>query len=569
MPVVGSRASLSAGSLPVGAAQYGVPAGAVFVSPGGSDAASGTASSPLRTVARAVAVAPNGATVVLRGGSYHEMISIPAGKALTVQASPGEAVWFDGSTPVTNWVGDGAGWRADGWTAKFDHSPTYTAGAPDSTTPGWSFVNAAHPMAAYPDQVFIDGAAQTQVGSRSAVVPGTFFVDTASSQLFLGTSPVGREVRASDLSVAIAVRGAGSALKGFGVRRYATSVPQKGAVLSLAANVTLENLVISDNATQGLYVGGRNLGTNNVLRNVTAQRNGLLGIESSYADGLKLIGVRASNNNVEHFNTSPVSGGAKLGRARNISVTGSVFAGNEGPGLWFDESVYDVKVVANDMVGNSGHGISFEISSKGVFLDNLVARNGGTGMKMNNASNLTIWNNSFVDNGRQPLWLVQDSRVASNLSTPGHDPRQSLPDPTVTWLLGPASVKNNVFARTGSNCFLCVQDTALRRTAAAIGISADGNVYNRPSITTPSWLVTWANGGSNPEVYSTLTAFRTATGQEAHGVEVTGTSVLDSSNRATASLIALEPTTAQPLDAALAALAQRNLGERHLGVWMN
>ena len=44
-------------------------------------------------------------------------------------------------------------------------------------------------MAAYPDQVWIDGVAQRQVGSRDAVVAGTFFVDTAAHRLYLGTNP--------------------------------------------------------------------------------------------------------------------------------------------------------------------------------------------------------------------------------------------------------------------------------------------------------------------------------------------------------------------------------------------
>ena len=59
---------------------------------------------------------------------------------------------------------------------------------------------------------------------------------------------------ASDLSVALTVRGAGSIVRGIGVQRFATSVPEKGAVRSSAPYVTLDNLVIRDNATQFLLV---------------------------------------------------------------------------------------------------------------------------------------------------------------------------------------------------------------------------------------------------------------------------------------------------------------------------
>lgn len=560
------RPQRTAGSAPLGTAGYAAPAGAIFVSPTGDDDSPGTSSAPRRTVNNAVATAPSGATLVLRAGNYHERVIIPTGKRLTVQAAAGERVWFDGSRRLSNWVADGSAWRSDGWTARFDHSPTYTPGAPDNTTPGWSFVNAAHPLAAYPEMLFVDGAPQRQVASRAEVTSGTFYVDTAGSHLYMGSNPAGRAVQASDLSTGITVRGAGSVLRGFGVRRYATSVPQKGSVLALAPRVTLQDLVVSDNATQGIYVGGMYLGTDNVLKRLTVERNGLLGIESSYADRLRLEGVRATGNNTEHFNMSPVSGGAKITRARGVTVTGSALSRNEGPGLWLDESVYDATVTGNDLVGNLRHGLSFEISAKGVFADNLVAGNAGNGMKLNNSADVRVWNNTFVDNGDKPVWLVQDPRQASNLSTPGHDPRQAQPDPTMTWTTGPAVIKNNIFARTSAICLVCVEDTALRRSAATIGVTLDGNVYQRAAANAPTWMVVWASGAVNPAVFSTLPSFRTTTGQEAHGTEM-ATSPVDAGYAPTAALRDLQPTTAQPLDAAVAALTGRSAGERHLGVW--
>jgi parallel beta-helix repeat protein len=559
-----ARATSAAGAVAVGSAAYPVPSGAYLVSPSGNDAAGGSASAPWRTLGRAVAAAPSGATVVLRAGTYHESVTVPSGKRLTIQAYPGEAVWLDGSRTVTGWVTDGSAWRVDGWTPQFDHSPTYTKGAPDGQG-NWGFVNPAYPMAAYPDQLWIDGAAQRQVGSRGAVVAGTFFVDTAADRLYVGTSPAGRTVRATDLSLGLTIRGAGTVVRGIGVQRYATSVPEKGTVISTAPDVTLENVVIRDNATQGLFVGAAN-GVRNVLRHVTLERNGLLGLEASYADGLVLDGVRAVSNNAEHFNLAPVSGGAKIVRSRGLTVRDSVLADNIGPGLWFDESAYNATITGNDLLRNAGHGLSYEISSRALIADNIVAGNGALGLKINDASNIDIWNNTIVDNGDRPMWLVQDSRQASNLSTPGHDPRQALPDPTVTWLLGPITVKNNVIGgRTPGNCLLCVQDSALYRSAAQIAVTADGNAYHRTSSTSPRWTVTWPVGTTNPQVYTTLAAFRSATGQERNGTEFTGASVVDSAYRLTAAVVAVQSTVAQPLPASVAALIGAPAGERRLG----
>ena len=558
------RAASTAGSVPVGTTQYAVPSGARYVAPTGSDSAAGTATAPWRTVAKAVSAAVSGTTIVLRGGTYHESVSIPSTKRLTLQAAAGEAVWFDGSRVVSSWTPDAGQWRLDGWTASFDHSPTYTAGAPDSTEPGWSFVNASYPMAAYPEQVFVDGVAQQQVGSRAAVVPGTFYVDTTADKIFLGTDPTGKQVRSSDLQLALTINSPGSVLRGVGVRRYATSLPQMGTVRALGAGVTLENVHVADNATQGIFVRG----ADSTLRKVTSERNGLMGILANHADGLRADGVRADRNNTEHFNPAPAAGGFKLTRLRGVTVTNSATLDNLGSGLWFDESVYDATVIGNDSVGNTRNGISFEISSKAVFADNLLARNGTTGLKINNAQHVSIWNNTIAGNKGRPVWLVQDDRVASDLSTPGHDPRQALPDPTVTWILGPVTVKNNILAGSGANCMLCGQDTALLRSGETIGITADGNVYNRPATTSPTWVATWPSGATNPHVYTTVSAFRTAKKQESTGAEFTGASVLDAAYRPTSALQLVEPVTAQPLDGTIATLTGRTAGERHLGAWL-
>jgi len=539
--------TLTAGSLPVGSAQYAPPEGAFYVSAtDGDDAADGSLATPWRTLATAVATAPSGSTVVLRAGTYVESVLIPTGRRLTVQAYPGEEVWLDGSRLLTDWIPDGTAWRVDGWTPNFDHSPTYTPGAPDGTSSGWRFVDPAYPLAAWPEMVFVDGTALRQVSSRSAVTEGTFYVDSAGDRLYVGSDPTGHEVRATALRTGLTIRGAGSVVRGIGVRRYGTPVPEKGALLSYAADVTIENVVVSDNATQGMYVGGIGLGVRNTLSHVTSERNGMLGIESSYSDGLVLDAVRVVGNNTERFNQAPVSGGVKICSARTLTVTNSVFAANLGTGLWFDESVHGATVVGNDVLQNTGNGISYEISAQAVFADNLIAANRGTGLKINNASRIDVWNNTIVDNVGRPMWVVQDSRVASNTSLPGHDPRQPLPDPTVTWLLGPVTIGNNIVGgATTANCVLCGQDTALRRTPAQIGLTVNGNVWFRPSASAPTLLVTWPAGSTSTRTFTTLALFTAGTGQEVNGLEVTGSVVVDAAYRLTPE--ATTATAAVPL----------------------
>jgi parallel beta-helix repeat protein len=524
----------------VGSAQYPVPSGALIVSPSGDDAAAGTTAAPFRTLGRALAVAQTGATIVLRAGTYHESVAVY--KRVTIQAWPGEGVWLDGSTRVPDWTPAQGRWSA-GWTTHLDASPTYTRGAADNTAASWGFVNAAYPMAAHPDQVWINGVAQRQVGSLAAVVPGAFFFDEAANQLWLGTDPSGKEVRASDLVRALMLRADGTIVRGLGVRRYAPSVPDMGAVTVERAGIHLENVAITDSATTGLNIGSSYDTSGVVLRNVQVARSGMLGIGASYADNLTVDQVESIDNNTEHFNTAPVSGGIKIGRSRGVLVRDSVFSQNDGPGVWFDVSSYDMNVTGNEIANNTKHGISLEISAKANVANNTITGNRGFGIKVNNTSDVALSNNTFVGNDRS-INAVQDARTPATEPS-GRDPRH-YPDPNMTWLVGPVSVSNNVLSNQASGtCMLCVEDYTHLRTAEQMGVTANGDTYARPNASTPATVVLWSRGAGNAAAYADLGSFRTATGQEMTGSEAGTTTATTTTTKPapTTTTTAPAPTT--------------------------
>jgi hypothetical protein len=551
------------GSAPVGSTAYPVPTAAVvFASPGGNDGWPGTVSAPVRTLAQAIALAPSGGTIVLRAGSYHESVTL-YGKAVTIQSYPNEAVWFDGSEPVTGWVSDGAAWRRDNWTLRFDHSPTYTQGAPDSTSPYWQFVNPAHPMAAYPDQVFVDGVAQQQVASRSQVTTGTFFLDEATSKLYLGTNPTGRAVAASTLIKALSVRTPDVTIRGVGFRRYSPSVFHVGAITLEQPRAAMENVVIEDMATTGVSLQREDI----KLTNVTVARSGMLGIHGRFADRMRLASVLSTRNNVERFNLAPVSGGAKVGLSRGVTVVDSDFVGNYGHGFWEDMSDYNSVFRGSRFTDNTGTGLFLEISARAVVGDCLFARNGEFGIKVNNTSNVQIWNNTFMDNANRPVNLVQDSRRNTKPTDPAVDPRIAWPDPEMPWTLGPVTFRNNVVSGGGGNCVQCVEDYSGQRTAEQMGISLDANVYHRPGTSTPTWLVVWSRGPGNPYVFTSLAQARTTVGIEPRGREFTGAAIVDSAGTLTSSVASLESQIAVALPSAVATLIARPAGSVHLGHW--
>ena len=152
----------------------------------------------------------------------------------------------------------------------------------------------------------------------------------------------------------------------------------------------------------------------------------MLGMNATYADNLTVDQLVSVNNNTEHFNTSPVSGGVKIARSRGVVVRNSVLNDNYGPGLWIDESVYDMTVTGNEMRNNAKHGLSLEISAKATVSNNTISGNDGFGIKVNDTSNVTISNNTFVGNDRS-INIVQDS--ADTCHGPGPRPAPAVPGP--------------------------------------------------------------------------------------------------------------------------------------------
>ena len=125
------------------------------------------------------------------------------------------------------------------------------------------------------------------------------------------------------------------------------------------------------------------------------------GFEGGKSDGLVLDRVRAERNNREHFNPAPVSAGIKMHTSRGVLITDSVFSNNYANGIWFDVSNYDVKLINNDVIGNTDDGVIWELSEK-----------------------LLMVNNRLIDNAR-PGPLLPRRRTGGDLEQHDHRQRRS------------------------------------------------------------------------------------------------------------------------------------------------
>lgn len=531
----------------------------LYVATNGADSASGTSSAPLRTIASAVSRTPAGGVVVVRSGSYHETVTLQGKSHRTIKAAPGATVWLDGSRSVSNWQRSGATWVSGGWTAQFDSSPTLVAGAPDNTRSSWQFVNPAHPMAAHPDQVWIDGAAQRQVGSLAEVRPGAFYVDYPTHRMFLGSSPVGRHVLASDLSKAMSIRDPNTVISGINVRRYAPSVPMVGAVTVERPGVTLKDLQITDNATSGLQVGSGGAR----LSYLTLARNGMMGLRATRADGMRIDHVTVKNNNLEQFNPAPSAGGAKITRSSNVLVQNSQFNDNFGSGLWFDESVYNFQVLGSRLTDNTVNGLALEISGTAKVANNVISGNLKDGLKINDTDHVDVWNNTLTGNGRT-IDIAQDARDYQGAAYRDRSLPLTL---RAQWI----AMRNNILAqpRSTSDCLLCVEDHSHRFSARQLHIYSNANVYQVPNQAKPRWLIVWSRGPGNPATYNSLVSLRSATAREHRGILLTQQPALNSRQKPTAAVTEQVQGNAYKVPAWVASAAHVRVGTKHFGAWIS
>ncbi|PFG21139.1 right-handed parallel beta-helix repeat-containing protein [Serinibacter salmoneus] len=494
--------SQQVGSLPVGQARYPVPAGAIYAVADGAQTGTGTKQHPYGSLQYAIDRASSGDTVVLRAGHYHETTRIPFNKALTIQNYPGEAVWIDGSEQLTGWSRTGATWSVP-WDHAFDTRVSHTSGRDETSR----FLDPRYPAANLPEGVWVNGTALEQVTSLGAVGSDTFYVDRSAGRLHIGRNPSGVTIEATTLAKALTIHGEGSVIRGIGVQRYANHLALMGAVTAEVKDIRIENVVVRDTATVGLY--GWNTGK--VFDRVTVSGNGMLGMGLNDSDGALITGVLATGNNAERFKAEPVAGGAKFTTSDDMLIRDSSFSENVHAGLWLDEFANDSVIVRNTIEGNTGTGVQVELLTDALLAGNSVHDNGAYGVSIVDASDVTMWNSTVVFNGKGPVRMAQDSRYSS----------------ATDWFTRGITVRNTVLGLSGSSalCPIVYDDQTRSLFRADLSLDFDHNLLHRDSATAPERITCLPNGASGLQATRTLSQLRSigweANGHLAHGSEVT------------------------------------------------
>lgn len=550
--VKAAAAGVSAGSLPVGNAMYTLPVGAVYVSPAGSDSAgSGSVSAPFATIKRANSVVAAGDTIVVRAGSYNESIFIGKND-VTVQNYPGEAVWMDGSVVVNGWTQTGSTWTHAGWTPQFDSSASFSTG---SNAGG--FINASSPMAAHPDQVFFDATQLVQVASAPG--PGQFAVDYSAHSISVGSDPNGHTVRASNLAKAIVIAGHNDTIRGIGVRKYATSLPDMGTVFlgGSTGGETIENVVIQDSAAQGLSVGS----PSDTINHVSSNANGMTGLHANHAPGLLIQNSEFAKNNTQGFNTQPAASGIKVSRLDGVTIrNNSIHDNNNTFGIWTDENVTHAVIVGNNVynngfgIGGAAVGIQNELSDTSIVASNTVVGS-RWGIVEYDSGNGKVFNNNLAGNLDFDIGILQDNRYQPGKSTAGVNPTAACP-----WVSHNEIIANNLFASSAKYFQVYALDHQTNIPADNMSLTIDGNLF---SASKPV-IVGWGNGDNfSTQQYATPAALQAAKnfGWNNGQASTAGTTL------AQQQLTAASATNAVPLPADVAAALGQATGSKHIGTF--
>lgn len=419
---------------------YPIPAQAVFIAPGGQDGWAGTQAAPVRTLNRAVELAQDRGTIVLRGGEYRDWYSREDGirpgiitKPLTFQAFPGEAPWLNGADLVdaAEWVrvDQRSEWRLPWATPGFCDGRYYSRALDDqSVSPNVGPCahadmsdNPSNPSANDPQMVFVDGVALRQRPYGRRLDDRSFSYDWSGRSLHIGLDPAGRTIEISRRPSALVLAGEGRhVVRGLGFRRFASN--QYGnvtgaAIYSAGAGLLVENAVFTDNAAGALSISKPFTGA--VVRRSVFVDNGYTALagngdsENGRATPTLVEGNVFVNNNREGFGERcTISCGAaavKFAHLIGLTVTRNLVLDTAGPatGLWCDLDCAGTSYTYNIVKGHRKSGILHEVSDSGIVAGNLLLDN-GYGVTVASADTL-VYHNTLVGNV-QGINVYDDNR---------------------------------------------------------------------------------------------------------------------------------------------------------------
>jgi parallel beta-helix repeat protein len=421
-----------------------------------TDLGTGTAAAPFCTINAAAKKAINAGDVVqVQPGDYREQVTVAGSGAA------GGDITFRAVAPGVNVIGTRSLSDAAGWSAVAGSTAWSRPYAPPSA----------------PKQVFIDGARLASAASSAALTPNSFFYDAVAKVLYVdlgGPNPAdGHVVEAGAQTYGFLVSGKSHIV----IDGFATQGQNSNGVrvTAGASAVTVHGVTATRAGINGLLVD-TSTGGNILLDSNTVSGSASVGIRLSASTGVTVRGNSSSANLLHGF---------ALANADANIITGNTSRSNAAPAGATTATGFDINtgsennvITGNFATGNQDSGFQTYNGSNG----NLLARN-------------VSWANG--DHGFDTK-TATGTRYVSDTAYGNHTDGFSVEGTATT-----TSIYNSIATDSGE--FDLWVDTL-----SASGFSSDRDIfYNSQGGTT---MVSY-----NGTKYPSLSAFASATGQEAHG----------------------------------------------------
>ncbi|HUG09754.1 MAG TPA: right-handed parallel beta-helix repeat-containing protein [Opitutaceae bacterium] len=497
-----------------------------YVAPDGVESASGATLAEPTTIEAAIARATTGDAIILRGGTYRTG-DLKFNQGITLQPHARENPVLKGSLLATGWVPQRNGiWRTK-WEHLFPLAPEswWRREREGMRTPLHRFNN---------DMVFIDGRALQSVGWEGEVDADSFYIDYKSGNVYIGADPAGRTIEITALDNAFTrtikpVHGResdrrGPTIRGVTFTQYAyraieiegsepTGPDDPANYGKDVLGTTLENVTISHCSRAGGYFRGDGL----VIRNSLVSDTGTEGLFIHSSSDCLLERNIFTRNNIERI-TGYYPAAVKIFNQthRFVCRDNLIIDQPHSNGIWYDVGNRD-GVFINNWIEYTLDGFFFEISRGAICAGNVFV-NCDKGIRMLNAADVRVYNNTFVNTvasfERTERSAVGDHFDWHPATGPDVDEREGHVFEGNLLLASANFPKALVrFEQTANLC-----GTLTRPMVAGL----DGNVYVRES-TSARPLLVWGPLPAEKCVneFASLGAFRAAVGAfEANSVEI-------------------------------------------------
>ncbi len=498
-PAVGFQPE-TAGAVALGTASYAIPgANVVYLATNGNDSNAGSLAAPKATLAGALAAVPAGGTIVVRAGGYAQAAQgedAAVRKSFTLQNYPGEAVWFDGSDPITGWTYDSASGR---WWAP--STTEWTHADPNGLS------GSLNPLATWPDMLFMDGEPLWLVASNPTT--GQFAVDYTTDRVWIADNPAGHQLRIATRGRFLLVANTSNVtIRGIGVRNF-TYAAWGGSIQASdsTSNVTFENLHMR--YTGAISMDGNNHTTTHCtfMHTLSHAMNGNNGTDCEWSHNLS---VGADYKLIQNH----VAGSLKITRhVRPIIKHNIIRSLHFGLGIWLDVSCYEPIIVGNKVSGANNTAIFIECSEKGIVANNYVDQAGtqtgeGKSLSSYNSGSQQYWNN-YVENADDYNVHIGGDGRRNSADAKASDQAPGIPWQQIPWYAQNIVICNNVVGRNNVNFQFGGTPDGVDMVNGIARVEGNLVYGNQSGGTANSGLFRWYNG-STTTTYTTWTALNAA-----------------------------------------------------------